>query len=138
MIQIPRTRWCATILLLFATALAGGQATAEGQTERSAAGHFQVGFTSGLQPLGINQMHTWTLHVADAEGAAVEQAIISIAGGMPEHDHGLPSQPRVTRSLGEGKYLVEGMKFHMHGAWEVSLTISTGAISDTVVFRFEL
>ena len=138
MIRTPRICRVAAVALVLASAAAVGQSDAEDQTRITAAGHFQVRFISGLQPLGINRMHSWTLHIADADGAAVEQAVISIAGGMPEHDHGLPTQPRVTRALGEGKYLVEGMKFHMHGAWEVSFTISTGAISDTVVFSFEL
>ncbi len=57
---------------------------------------------------------------------------------MPEHDHGLPTRPRVTRELGAGDYLVEGMKFHMHGAWQVTFAISTQEATDSVLFDVEL
>ena len=34
---------------------------------------------------------------------------------MPEHNHGFPTAPRVTENLGEGDYLLEGMRFNMGG-----------------------
>ena len=60
----------------------------------------------------------------------------AVSGGMPAHDHGLPSRPRVTRALGDGAYLLEGLKFHMNGRWEVRLDIEVGGNTDAVVFRF--
>ena len=36
---------------------------------------------------------------------------------MPEHGHGFPTVPEVTEYLGDGKYLVEGLKFSMPGWW---------------------
>ncbi len=40
--------------------------------------------------------------------------------------------------LGEGRYLIEGMRFHMAGYWEVVLGIETDAQSDEVVIPLEL
>ena len=61
---------------------------------------------------------------------------------MPEHDHGLPTEPRITTNLGAGDYLLEGMKFHMNGVWTISLVISGPASdageTDTVIFQLEL
>src|SRR4249920_3274177 len=31
-------------------------------------------------------------------------------GGMPQHGHGLPTRPVVSRELADGTYLMEGMK----------------------------
>ena len=40
---------------------------------------------------------------------------------MPQHGHGLPTRPRVTRSLGEGIYEIEGVRFNMGGWWGIKL-----------------
>ncbi len=50
--------------------------------------------------------------------------------------HGLPTQPRVTQELGEGRYLVEGMKFSMTGWWEIKLKLqSADGGPDSVTFN---
>jgi len=99
---------------------------------------FQVGYESQQQPITINRMHNWVLHVETADGQPVENADITLLGGMPEHDHGLPSSPRMTQYLGNGDYLIEGIRFHMNGSWEITITISAGGDRDTVVILLEL
>ena len=86
----------------------------------------------------INRMHSWILHVEDASGAKVEGATISVSGGMPEHDHGLPTAPRVTEDLGGGDYRLEGMRFHMRGRWEVVVTVTTADGTSIVSIPLQL
>lgn len=86
----------------------------------------------------INRMHSWILHVESAEGVAVENATISVSGGMPEHDHGLPTRPRVTEELGDGDYRLDGMRFHMRGYWEIEVTITTEDATSVVVIPLRL
>lgn len=105
---------------------------------RSEAGHFQLAFEPRLEPLAINVMHGWLLTLRDASGAPVEGAAISVVGGMPEHDHGLPSAPRVTRELGGGRYLLEGVKFHMNGRWELVFSVAAAGVTDRIVVDVEL
>jgi hypothetical protein len=57
---------------------------------------------------------------------------------MLVHDHGLPTLPLATQNLGDGDYLVEGMKFHMNGWWQVTLSIVSGDDSDSVTFDLQL
>ena len=64
--------------------------------------------------------------------------IKAVDGGMPEHGHGLPTEPYVTGNLGGGDYLVEGLRFQMKGWWEVKFTISTSENTDEVVFNLIL
>lgn len=104
----------------------------------SRAGHFQVTVAPDLEPLAINTIHRWVVDVLTAEGTPVPSAEITIRGGMPAHDHGLPTRPEATRYLGEGRYLIEGMRFHMAGSWEVILGIETDAHSDEVAISLEL
>ncbi|KYG02888.1 hypothetical protein BE21_54030 [Sorangium cellulosum] len=55
--------------------------------------------------------------VRDARtGAPVEGAELVLDATMPQHDHGMTTSPR-HRELGGGRYLSEGMKLHMPGAW---------------------
>ena len=99
---------------------------------------FRVSFESSLRPIVINRIHTWILHVETTDGEPVDGASISLEGGMPEHDHGLPTAPEVTRNLGHGDYLVEGVRFHMNGDWELELTITANGETDTVVISLQL
>ena len=138
----------------FASVTQGNQATGHSESESripsradlaetesriaSRAGHFQVTFAPDLEPLAINTIHRWVVGVLTAEGTPVPSAEIFIRGGMPAHDHGLPTRPEATRYLGEGRYLIEGMRFHMAGSWEVILGIETDAHSDEVVIPLEL
>ena len=119
-----------------------GGATAQADEARqdwlTRSGYYRVSYTSQLEPLTINRIHDWIIHVEDAEGAPVDGASVSITGGMPEHNHGLPTDPRMTRSLGNGDYLVEGMRFHMNGNWALTVTIDADDRRDTVVIALTI
>ena len=65
----------------------------------------------------------------------VQDATITLDGDMPQHGHGLPTQPRVTKYLGNGDYLVEGMKFQMGGWWLVDFTMGADSQTDAVHFN---
>ncbi len=101
-------------------------------------GLYNVSFASALDPIAINQIHSWTLHVETADGKAVENAEITLDGGMPQHGHGLPTRPQVTQNLGKGDYLVEGLKFQMPGWWVVRYEIAADGQSDGVTFNLVL
>ena len=122
---------------LLAVSPAAGQAGADGPW-RSEDGLYRLGIDSELEPIGINQLHRWVLRLEDSHGQPVPAASIELAGGMPDHNHGLPTQPRVTRELGDGRYLLEGMRFHMPGSWVLRFFVDAGPGSDTVIVRLEL
>jgi hypothetical protein len=84
------------------------------------------------------RLQKWTLHLETATGATVDAAKVTVNGGMPQHGHGLPTKPRVTRALGNGDHLVEGMKFNMGGWWVVRFDVTAAAGRDSVVFNVKL
>ena len=90
------------------------------------------------EPLRVRRMQKVAVRLVDAGGRPIEDAAISIDGGMPEHSHGLPTQPRVTRSLGNGVYEIEGVRFSMGGWWELKLAIESPAGADSVTFNLSL
>ena len=86
--------------------------------------------------IGISEFLSWKLTIKDAESnQAISPARIVVGGGMAAHGHGLPTQPQVTEHLGDGQYLVEGLKFNMAGEWQLVFDISTDEGSDRIVFE---
>ena len=119
--------------------MSGGSMPADSlETQTTENGHFTVSAVSRLDPVVINETHAWSLHIETADGSPVTDAEIAIDGGMPEHNHGFPTAPRVTENLGEGNYLLEGMRFNMGGVWVLTLEIRSDGQSDTATFEFEL
>jgi hypothetical protein len=107
-------------------------------TRASNAGAYRVSYEPRRGPIAVNQIHAWTIHVETADGRHIEGATITVDGDMPQHGHGLPTEPQVTMDLGGGDYLVEGLKFHMPGWWVVDYTITIDGQTDTVRFNLLL
>jgi len=98
-------------------------------------------YTATLQPrepLRLRRLQTVPVRITDAAGRPVEQASFTVDGGMPEHLHGLPTQPRIGRSLGNGVYEIDGVRFSMGGWWEFKLAIDSPAGADRVTFNLSL
>jgi len=99
-------------------------------------------YTATIKPEGDSipqgKLQRWTLHLETASGEAVDACEVTVDGGMPQHGHGLPTKPRVTRHLGNGDHLVEGMKFNMGGWWVVKFHVASSAGADSVVFNLSL
>ena len=69
-------------------------------------------FTATLQPdqpLRPRRLYTVRVAITDAAGVPVDGATIQVDGGMPQHGHGLPTRPRVTRALGNGLYEIRAL-----------------------------
>ncbi len=105
---------------------------------RPSAGGRYIATLEPTSPLHPRQMQTVRVAVRDAEGRAIDDAEIAIDGGMPQHGHGLPTRPRVTRNLGDGIYEIEGVRFNMGGWWEFKLAIAGSRGADTVTFNLDL
>ena len=93
---------------------------------------------SELSPLSINTIHSWHIRVLDRDGEILELEELNVFGGMPEHDHGLPTQPEVTMRLDNGDYLLEGVRFHMQGHWELQIEFQYAGVDDAAIIDFEL
>jgi hypothetical protein len=101
-------------------------------------GLFIVTVSSQLDPVLINEIHTWLVTVATPQGEPVEEANLTLEHLMPQHGHGMPTEPGFTGYLGDGQYQLEGMKFNMPGWWMLDFTIQTPTQVDTVTFNLVL
>ncbi len=101
-------------------------------------GLYHVELMPDASPISVGNMHIWTVQLETASGEPITQADFAISGGMPQHGHGLPTAPQVTKSLGEGLYQIEGVKFNMSGWWTFKLDVKGAAGTDAVTFNLVL
>jgi hypothetical protein len=150
----PRARRIASLAFIVVAVIISGACThammmMHGGAKRPAASEFGLGprssanglYAATLQPsreLKPRQMQTLRIAIVDREGRAVVGAALTIDGGMPEHGHGLPTRPRMTRVVGDGTYEIEGVRFNMGGWWEFRVTITAERGADTVTFNLGL
>ncbi len=126
------------ILLLLSLALPLPGQTQEPLWRLEAENDVSLAIYSELSPLELNTIHSWELVLTTDGGLPLSDAEITVAGGMPLHDHGLPTQPLVNSEHAPGRYLLEGIRFHMPGQWQLLFTISYGESSEIVQLDFEL
>jgi hypothetical protein len=108
------------------------------RTRTSASGVYRGTIRPQGDSIPQGRLQRWTLHLETADGVPVDSAQVVVDGGMPQHGHGLPTKPRVTRALGNGDHLVEGLKFNMGGWWVVKFRVNAAAGSDSLVFNIQL
>ena len=82
----------------------------------------------------LGKIHNWSVRIARVGDGPVKGARIDFVGGMPAHDHGFPTVPRITKELGNGTYLLEGVRFNMAGWWQFVFCIETKHGNDVVRF----
>jgi hypothetical protein len=128
---------CTPVLAMFGSDVQRPAATEFAQSRMSARRVYLVTLQPA-QALKLRQLQTLRVLVTDASGKPVDGAAIKVDGGMPEHGHGLPTQPRVSRALGGGLYEIEGLRFSMGGWWELKLAIDSPAGADHVTFNLSL
>jgi len=138
---IVRAIAVATVLGLLAGCMMFAKAPEDldySRTRRSESGLYRGTILPQGDSIPTGRLQKWTLHLETANGAPVDSVTVSVDGGMPQHGHGLPTKPRVTRALGNGNHLVEGMKFNMGGWWVVKFRVNATPGSDSLVFNVKL
>ncbi len=104
----------------------------------SAGGTYEVRWQSG--PEGILPLEPFVLEVevrtADGRPLAAD-AVVTADAAMPHHGHGMNFVPRVT-PLGDGRYRVEGMLFHMRGRWELFVDVERDGVLERAQWTLEV
>lgn len=78
--------------------------------------------------VGLNPIHS---------PYSMEGPSLNVDAAMPEHRHGMNTQPRVTQA-GPGKYEVKGMLLHMSGRWELYFDVVEGPVTHRATHVLEL
>jgi len=82
-------------------------------------------FTLEVVPerFGVNELFALRTTVRDAEtGERLENVVVEVDITLPQHGRGMPTAPQ-TRAVQEGRWVTEGCKLPMYGAWVVQVMI---------------
>lgn len=104
------------------------------QTRTSNGGLYMVSIEPEAGEIAQGSLHAWIVTLKTPDGKPVDGAKITVGGGMPAHNHGLPTDPEMTAELGDGRYRVDGVKFSMSGRWELRFAIEAAPGSDRATF----
>ena len=69
------------------------------RTRQSEAGRYRATIRPQGDSIPKGKLQRWTLHLETPTGVAVDSAKVTVDGGMPQHGHGLPTRPRMTRRV---------------------------------------
>ncbi len=62
---------------------------------------------------------------------------VAVDADMPEHGHGMVTTPKV-HPMAPGRWLVQGMLFHMPGSWEIYVDVLRKGERKRTVFPVEV
>ena len=110
----------------------------ESWQQRSEHEHFEGRLAPRDGEVRIGSFQDWVLELRSPDGEPIGDARIAVGGGMPGHGHGLPTQPMVTGYLGEGRYVIEGVKLSMAGQWLIVFGIETRTARDRLMFDMQI
>jgi len=125
----------AALFILASCGAPPGGALDVSRSHASAQQKYLVTLSPLVDAVPINEIHSWEITLATSAGRPVTKARFDFDGGMPEHGHGFPTQPQVTKDLGDGRYLLEGVKFSMTGWWQMKLHIDSEFGPDDAIFN---
>ncbi|HEY4182305.1 MAG TPA: FixH family protein [Kofleriaceae bacterium] len=92
-----------------------------------------LGFDPAPPSISFND---WQVEItAVATVAPMSNASLDVYPFMPKHGHGAGVDPVVTAMPTAGEYDLDQINLHMPGIWEVTITATTDAGTDSAVFR---
>lgn len=144
------------VSMTVAACRSAGPATDSAASTASAVNHWQgIAFTVDRRyvveyetkpaPIPLNRIFSLTARVYDGRTfdvdaprpAPLRDAILVIDAGMPEHNHGMNRNPRITRN-DDGSYTAAGMLFHMPGRWALYFDITRSGLVERAEASIEL
>lgn len=125
-------RWA--LLGLLALSACGGESTSPERSAKTAAGLYTVAWSTDPEQIPFAELFALDVEITNAAGGPVDGATLSLAVEMPAHGHGMQTTATV-EPRGDGRYRIEGMKFHMRGTWKLAFTVDAPAGKDEVVFE---
>ncbi|MFZ1389139.1 MAG: FixH family protein [Thiolinea sp.] len=106
-------------------------------SQTSAKGLFKLSLMCRHAP-SVGPFQDCQVELQDQQGQVVNDAKLSVDGGMPSHGHGLPTAPVISSLDDQGHYRIDGLQYNMPGAWLLGFVIKTASSQDKVVFSFEI
>jgi hypothetical protein len=101
-------------------------------------GTYFVAFAARPSPIPPNAEFALDVSVLSPDRSALVPGVtLAVDATMPEHGHGMNVVPRVT-PLGDGRFRVEGLLWHMSGVWEIEFDVTRGAVTERAQTSVEI
>lgn len=109
------------LLVFYLPTLKANEITPWNMSQTSQNNHYQVDLLCDHPPT-LNSFQACALTLTNNSKPLSDVNII-IEGGMPEHHHGLPTTPKVSWDNDKKLHTINGLKFSMPGAWQLTFLI---------------
>lgn len=128
--------WVALVLCINTSALSA--ADTPSWTSNTQNGLFEIHLEPQSGEVEINALQNWIVSIKNSAGIAINPDHFFLDGGMKAHGHGLPTSPQLTDKLADGRYLIEGLRFNMVGAWTLIIGVEYKGMRDIANFELEI
>jgi hypothetical protein len=95
--------------------------------------HYMVAFRPEPARIEVGEPFSLLMNVCTKNDKPAE--LVAVDAQMPEHRHGMNYRPTVM-ALGNGRYRVDGLIFHMPGRWELAIDVRAGEESERLSHEF--
>lgn len=99
--------------------------------------NYHVFFSPANNEMPLNRYFDMEVEVRGAMQQVIKfPLVMEVDAGMRAHNHGMNVKPEI-KDLGQGRYKVKGMLFHMSGEWFLTFLLHRGVVADkaeTTVF----
>ena len=95
-------------------------------------GAVQAAWQVDAAPISVGRHFAITVQLCPASAV-----LARVDATMPEHRHGMNYRPSVKR-LGDGRWRVEGLMFHMPGRWQLRLDVQADGAAAQLVETISL
>jgi hypothetical protein len=97
--------------------------------------HYMVAFRPEPMQIEVGEPFSLLFNVCTKSNNPAE--LVALDAQMPDHKHGMNYRPTIV-SMGDGRYRVEGLVFHMPGRWELSIDVRAGEESERLTHEIIL
>jgi hypothetical protein len=124
---------------------------AEALTRRTQSGAYTVALSFEPTPPPVGALFAVQATVTQRDGTPLELGTVALDARMPQHNHGMETDPVDLPGVCEdadtepaacphpgGVYRTEGFKFHMPGAWTVTVDVRGARGPDSTSFVVEI
>lgn len=95
---------------------------------------YEVTYMPQPDPIPLNDHFSIEVTiVAPDRSVALKDLSIKVDAGMPSHGHGINTAPNVS-SIGEGRFRIDGLLFHMPGEWELYVDVIRDEVRERATF----
>lgn len=127
-----RLALCAALLLASSPAVACDPPSLGDKQLVADSARYRIAWRVRPDPILVAEPFALEMSVCAKPGASPAEAV-QVDATMPEHRHGMNYRPSVIDGP-DGRFLAQGMLFHMPGKWRLIFDVRAGGITERLTY----